>query len=139
MLEDLSLDNFFSRISNWFNKDRKKIFFITFIIGLLAHFALYSQELLAYDAYWHYGAFLAKGWEISLGRFLIPFSDMLRGSVVVSSLTTIISLVSISFSAIFLNDLLNIKKNYIRVLTSILLVVTPTISLTLMYPYTANG
>lgn len=139
MLENITLDNIFSKISNWFTKDRKIIFFVTFIIGLLVHFALYSNELLAYDAYWHYGSFLAKGWEISLGRFLIPFSDILRGSVVGSILTTTISLITLSFSAIFLNEALDIKKKYIRILTSILIVVTPTVSLTLMYPYTANG
>ena len=139
MLENITLDNIFSKISNWFTKDRKIIFFVTFIIGLLVHFALYSNELLAYDAYWHYGSFLAKGWEISLGRFFIPFSDILRGSVVGSILTTTISLITLSFSAIFLNEALDIKKKYIRILTSILIVVTPTVSLTLMYPYTANG
>lgn len=139
MLENITLDNIFSKISKWFTKDRKITFIVTFIIGLLVHFTLYSNELLAYDAYWHYGSFLAKGWEISLGRFLIPFSDILRGSVVGSILTTTISLITISFSAIFLNEALHIKKNYLRILTSILIVVTPTLSLTLMYPYTANG
>ena len=95
--------------------------------------------MLAYDAYWHYGSFLARGWEISLGRFLIPFSDILRGSVVGSFLCTFISLVILSFSSIFLIEALNIKKNYLKILVAILVVVTPTISLTLMYPYTSNG
>ena len=139
MLENITLDNIFGKISKWFTKDRKIIFIVTFIIGLLVHFTLYSNELLAYDAYWNYGSFFAKGWEISLGRFLIPFSDILRGSVVGSILTTTISLITISFSAIFLNESLHIKKNYLRILTSILIVVTPTLSLTLMYLYTANG
>lgn len=102
MLENITLDNIFSKISKWFTKDRKIIFIVTFIIGLLVHFTLYSNELLAFDAYWHYGSFWAKCWEISLGRFLIPFSDILRGSVVGSILTTTISLITISFSAIFL-------------------------------------
>ena len=110
MLENITLDNIFSKISKWFTKDRKITFIVTFIIGLLVHFTLYSNELLAYDAYWHYGSFLAKGWEISLGRFLIPFSDMLRGSVVGSILTTTISLITISFSAIFLNEALHLGQ-----------------------------
>lgn len=139
MLENISLDHIWHKLSNWFNKDRRGIFLITFIVGFLVHFALYSNELLAYDAYWHYGSFLAKGWEISLGRFLIPFSDILRGSVVGSMLTTCISLITISFASIFLNELLNIKKKYNKILISVLLVIAPTISLTLMYPYTANG
>lgn len=139
MLESIKLDNIFSKIVKCFTKDRKTIFLTTFVIGLLVHFALYSNELLAYDAYWHYGSFLAKGWEISLGRFLIPFSDILRGSVVGSFLCTFISLVILSFSSIFLIGALNIKKNYLKILVAILVVVTPTISLTLMYPYTSNG
>ena len=138
-MKDLSIDSILKKVFVWFTKDRKRIFLVTFIVGLLVHFELYSKELLAYDGYWHYGSFLAKGWEISLGRFLIPFSDMLRGTVVVSILTTVISLATIALSSIFLNETLNIKKGYIKVLISILLVVTPTISLTFMYPYTANG
>ncbi len=139
MLQNFTIDNLCKRFFSWFNKDRKVIFFVTFIVGLLVHFELYSKELLAYDGYWHYGSFLAKGWEISLGRFLIPFTDLFRGSIVVSILTTVLSLIAISFASIYLNETLNIKKGYLKVLVSILLVVTPTISLTLMYPYTATG
>lgn len=54
-------------------------------------------------------------------------------------MTTVLSLIAISFASIYLNETLNIKKGYWKVLVSILLVVTPTISLTLMYPYTATG
>ena len=135
----VSIDNFFKSISEWFTRDRKRIFIVTTIVGLLVHFELISKELLAYDGYWHYGSMLAKGWEISLGRFLIPFSDIFRGSIVVSILTTVLSLIVIGFSAISLIETLKVKKAYIKIAISILLVVTPTISLTFMYPYTAFG
>ena len=135
----VSIDNFFKSISEWFTRDRKRIFIVTTIVGLLVHFELISKELLAYDGYWHYGSMLAKGWEISLGRFLIPFSDIFRGSIVVSILTTVLSLIVIGFSAIYLIETLKVKKAYIKIAISILLVVTPTISLTFMYPYTAFG
>lgn len=139
MLENLTVDNLIKKITTWFNKDRKIIFWVTFLIGMLVHFELYSQELLAYDAYWHYGSFLAKGWEISLGRFLIPFIDLFRGTVVVSILSTAISMFAISLTAIILVDLLKIKKTYLKILIGILLAVTPTFSLTLMYAYTADS
>ena len=139
MLKNISIDNLFKSISNWFTKDRKNIFLVTFIVGLLTHFELISKELLAYDGYWHYGAMLAKGWEISLGRFLIPFSDMFRGTIVVSILTTTLSLIAIGFASIILIETLKIKKTYIKVAISILMAVTPTISLTFMYAYTAFG
>lgn len=135
----VSIDNSFKSISEWFTRDRKRIFIVTTIVGLLVHFELISKELLAYDGYWHYGSMLAKGWEISLGRFLIPFSDIFRGSIVVSILTTVLSLIVIGFSAIYLIETLKVKKAYIKIAISILLVVTPTISLTFMYPYTAFG
>lgn len=139
MLHNISLEKFFNFIDNWFTKDRKRIFLITFIIGLIVHFELISKELLAYDGYWHYGSMLAKGWEISLGRFLIPFADIFRGSVVVSILTTTLSLIAIGFASIFLNETLKIRKTYLKIVISILLVVTPTISLTFMYAYTSFG
>lgn len=139
MLDNLTIDNFIKKICTWFNKDRKIVFFTTFIIGILVHFGLYNNELLAYDAYWHYGSFLAKGWEVSLGRFFIPFVDLIKGTVVASILTSIISIIIMAFTTLILSDLLKIKKNYIKVLLGILLVVTPTFSLTLMYPYTADS
>ncbi len=133
------IDNFIEKIAKWFNHDRKFIFFTIFILGLMVHFALYSNQLLAYDGYWHYGSFLAKGWEVSLGRFLIPFIDMLRGTVVSSSLTAIIAIATASFANLILTDILKVKKNYIKILMGLLLVVTPSFSLTLMYPYTADS
>ena len=136
---NISIDNFCKSISNWFTKDRKRILLITIIVGFFVHFELISKELLANDGYWHYGSMLAKGWEISLGRFLIPFSDLFRGTIVVSVLTTTLSLIVIGISSIFLLETLKIKKTYIKVVISILMVVTPTISLTFMYAYTAFG
>lgn len=136
---NISIDNFCKSISNWFTKDRKRILLITIIVGFFVYFELISKELLANDGYWHYGSMLAKGWEISLGRFLIPFSDLFRGTIVVSVLTTTLSLIVIGFSSIFLIETLKIKKTYIKVVISILMVVTPTISLTFMYAYTAFG
>ncbi len=133
------IDNFLEKTNKWFNRDRKIVFFTTFIIGLMVHFTLYSHELLAYDGYWHYGSFLAKGWEISLGRFFIPFIDLLRGTVVSSALTSFISIAIVAFSNLILTDVLKVKKNYVKILMGILMVVTPTFSLTLMYAYTADS
>ena len=136
---NITVENMINKISKWFNKDRKIIFLTTFIIGMIVHFELYANELLYIDGYWHYGSFLSKGWEVSLGRYGLPFVDMFRGTLVVSILTTTISIIIISFTGIILVELLKVKKTYIKILISILLVVTPTFSLTLMYPFTADG
>ena len=133
------IDNFIDKIIKWFDKDKRIVFFTTFVIGMLVHFALYTNELLAYDGYWHYGSFLAKGWEVSLGRFFIPFVDLLRGTVVSSVLTSVISISTVAFTTLILVDLLKVKKTYIKILMGILLVITPTFSLTLMYTYTADS
>ena len=138
-MKKISIDNLLNLIIKFFNKDRKRTFLVTFIVGLIVHFELISKELLAYDGYWHYGYMLAKGWEISLGRFLIPFSDLFRGTIVVSILTTILSLIVLGISAILLNETLKVKKTYLKIVISILIAVTPTISLTFMYAYTAFG
>ncbi len=138
-MEFFMIENFIKKLTKWFDKDKKIVFFTTFIIGMFVHFQLYTNELLAYDAYWHYGSFLAKGWEISLGRFLIPFIDLLKGTVVSSFLTSVISIFIMAFTTLILTDLLKVKKTYIKILMGILLVVTPTFSLTLMYPYTGDS
>lgn len=132
-------DTFITKLHTWFSKDKKITFLTTLIVGMLVHFQLYSNNLLAYDGYWHYGSFLAKGWEVSLGRFFLPVMDLLRGTVVNSFLSSLISVMIISISSLILIDLLNIKKLHLKILTGILLAVTPTFSLTLMYPYTADS
>ena len=133
------MDKILEKMKRFFNKDRKITFFTTFIIGLIVHFGLYSNQLLAYDAYWHYGSFLAKGWEVSLGRFFIPLMDLLRGTVVSSCLTSFIAIALVSLTTLILTDILKIKKNYIKILIGILLVVNPTFSLNLMYAYTGDS
>ena len=124
---------------NYFTKENKKLFLIVFALGMLIHFLLYSQNIVAYDGYWHYGSFLSKGWEVSLGRFMLPFVDLLRGTVVCSFLSSIISISLVSITTIVLCDLLKIKKNYLKIITGLLLLSIPTFSLTLMYAYIADS
>ncbi len=133
------IDTFIDKTLKWFTRDKKITFFTVIVVGMLVHFALYSNQLLAYDGYWHYGSFLAKGWEISLGRFFIPVADLFRGTVVSSILSSVISIVIVSITTLILTDLLKVKKTYIKILMGILLVITPTFSLTLMYAYTADS
>ena len=127
------------RIKSEITQADLKIFLIIFIAGILIHFLLYSQNIVAYDGYWHNGSFISKGWEISLGRFMLPFSDILRGTVVCSFLSTIISISLVSITNIFLCKTLNINKKYLMILSGLILLSIPSFSLTLMYPYTSDS
>ena len=134
------MKNIYENIKKDFiTKENKKLFLIVFALGMLIHFILYSQNIVAYDGYWHYGSFLSKGWELTLGRFMLPFADILRGTIVCSFLSTTISVAIISMTNIILCNLLKIKKTYLKVLMGILLLSVPTFSLTLMYTYTADS
>lgn len=135
----MNIEKVIDKIKNCFSKDEKRILLITFLLGMLVHFELYSNELLFTDGYWHYGSFLSKGWEVSLGRYGLPFIDIFRGTLVSSILSSTLAIITMSITGILLVKLLNIKKTYIKLLITILLVVTPTFSLTLMYPYTADS
>ncbi len=134
-----SVEDILRKIGKWFNKERRTIFLVTFIVGMLFHLAQYTNQLLVEDGYWHYGAFLSKGWEVSLGRFGLPFVDLLRGTVVSTVLSSTLSCIIMGFTAIFLAEILQLKKTYVKVLVSLLLVVTPTFAHTLMYSYTADS
>ncbi len=133
------IDRLLKRIQNWFTKDKRIVFLTTFIAGIFIHFQVITHDLVAFDGYWHYGSFLAKGWEITLGRFMIPFADLFRGTVVTSILTTTISIAILSLTTLFLCEVLKIKKTFLKVLVGLLLVSAPTFSLTLMYAYTADS
>lgn len=134
-----SIEDILKTIGKWFTKEKRIIFLVTFMMGMLIHLSLYTNQLLVEDGYWHYGAFLSKGWEVSLGRFGLPFVDLFRGTVVSSVLSTTLSCVIMAFASVFLTETLKVKKLYVKVLISLLLIVTPTFSLTLMYAYTADS
>lgn len=129
------------------NIDIKKIigkngifaFLTTFITGIITHYYLYANNVLAPDAIATGNYKIAGSWEFSLGRWGISFFDKLRGGLVNEFLIIVICLIFLGISAIFICKIFNINKKIYIALISILLAVAPQFSETFLFIYCADS
>ena len=125
-------------IKKYFNSERKNIFLLTFIFGIIAHFLLLSNLIFSQDGLLHVHHYTAGGYEASLGRWGIDFFDSLRFDIAIPFLTTLISIVLMSFISIFFIDIFEIKNKLFKIFTILSLVLSPCLCVTLLYVYTAD-
>ena len=119
--------------------DNKIVIIATYIIGLITHFYLYSNNLICSDALEKGQYCIAGKWEQTLGRWAIQFFDMLRGGIVSSIIIVVISLGFLVMASIYISTIFDIKSNYLKVLVSIIIVVSPQIANTFLYTYCADA
>lgn len=122
----------------YFNVDRRWIFCMTIVFGILTHFVLISHLILSQDGLLNGIHYTAGGYEASLGRWGIDFFDSLRNNLAFPFITTLVSIVILGFANIFIVDLFEIKSKLFRILTTLSLVVSPSLCMTLLYAYTAD-
>lgn len=131
-------DDFFEKIKNYFNKERKFIFITTIIIGLLAHFLLITNLIFSQDGILNTFHYTAGDYEACLGRWGINFFDSLRNNIGLPFITTLISIILMCFTNILLIELFEIKSKFFKILTVLSVVVSPSLCMTLLYTYTAD-
>lgn len=84
-----------SKIKTWFKtNNRLSIWLLTIFMGLVAHFELCANDLVMHGENLHF--------------------DLLTFAINSSFFSTLISLIIMGFVAIFLMDLLKIKKEFIK-------------------------
>lgn len=125
-------------LKEYFNQDRRFIFLLTMIAGLITHFILISNLILSQDGLLNGIHYTAGGYEATLGRWGIDLFDSIRNNIAFPFITTLISIVILGFVNIFIVDLFEIKGKLFRILTTIVLVVSPSLCMTLLYAYTAD-
>lgn len=119
--------------------NNKLIIIISFIAGLITHFYFYTNEVISPDALYIGNIHVSGTWETSLGRWGIHFIDILRGGLVNSFLITIICICCLTLATIILINLLDIQNSVTIILLSALMVVTPQVTETLMFIYSADA
>jgi len=77
----------------YFNKDRKYIFILSIIFGIITHFVLLSNLILSQDGLLNGIHYTAGGYEATLGRWGIDIFDSLRNNIAFPFITTLISIV----------------------------------------------
>lgn len=88
----------FAKLEQWFLKEKNDIFFcitVTFVLGMLAHaFAFFNTNFSHDELNAAYANTTELKWKIELGRFLVPFYQLLfRGRWTVPWLIGILALV----------------------------------------------
>lgn len=121
------------------NTYKKYAFFTAIILGILAHFTLYSQLITTTDGF-HFGTrYYAGAWEISLGRWFIVILNILRYGLVSPAHITFFSIFILAITSILIVDIFEIKNKVTAIITSACIVLAPFVYQTLLYEFTADA
>lgn len=129
----------FKSFGKWFDDKKRITLIVTIIVGLLTHVLLLSLLITSPDGLWNGIIYSANATEVRSGRWMINIIDSLRKNMAIPSITTIVSIVITSITAIFINDLFKFKSKISCIVTAVFLIVSPCFTMTLLYVYTSDA
>ena len=116
----------------------KKIFLYSMIIGLITHMYRLTNWMINEDET-HYLNTISASWVTSVGRYLLPVVEKIRGCYELPWLLGFISVVFLSFAAVFIAETFDIRGSVGLLLTAWIVVANPIVTATFSYMYTADG
>ena len=134
-----SPEEVFKVFGEWFDSNKKTAFIMALVIGFITHAVLLSVIIMTPDGLWNSIVYSAGLVETQSGRWGINVIDTLRKNLAFPSITTVFSIIITAVNAIFIVDLLNLKSKISSVVTGTFLAVSPCLTMTLLYPYTADA
>lgn len=109
------------------------------VAGLLTYFMLYSDFLTNPDGMFVGGGTdlsISGGWEISLGRWMLPFLDKLRGGVNAPLFNTALSLFLLSIAGVLILSILKVNEcKWVKLLIILTIICNPSVMVLLTYFY----
>ena len=136
--EPLESDKLFDKFLKWLNSNKRLAFLLTFFIGIITHITMMTDTIMSQDGLWNSMAYYRPGlWEITLGRWGIEIMQRFNFYIAIPTVSTVSCILVMAISAIFIVDLFDLKSKISVILTSAILAVTPTLTVTLLYVYTA--
>jgi len=130
-----SANELFESFLEWFDKEKRYIFFVTFIIGFIVNILVITNDIVSTDAINLTEVYISSTWDLSLGRWLLKLVDITRFGIASHVVCSTLSILFISFGSVLLNDLFKVKNKLTKYLISILVVVSPFVSSTLISVY----
>ena len=132
------IDEFGSMFKSWFDRDKIIAFITCLILGIITHILMITSTIMSQDGLWNSIRFAKPGdWETTLGRWGIMIVEKLNFYLAIPSITTISCIFVMAVVSAFIVDLFGLKKKSHIVLTSAALAVAPTLTITMLYIYTA--
>lgn len=116
----------------------KKLFLWTILIGLTAHGFRMTNTMLNADST-NYLESISASWVTSLGRFLLPVVEKIRGNYELPWLIGIFCLLLLSASAVLIAEIFDIKGTIAIILTAGIIAANPVVTSIFSYMYTADG
>lgn len=118
-------------------KENLRVILCLIGIGLIAYFMLYSEFLTNPDSMLGGGGLdlrFSSDWERSLGRWLLPILDHLRGGVTTPLFTTTLSLFFLAAGILLIFSLFDFEEShFIKILIASLTICNPAILMLLTY------
>ena len=109
----------------------KLVLWIAILTGLLAYSYVFIHEIGNPDKYF-YGEYQIGGaWEYSLGRYLLPFMQKWRFGLMQPILTSTITIILFSISAVVFCEIIEIKWNSFAACIGLLIVLSPKLMATI--------
>lgn len=133
-----SPDEIFEKFLKWFDARKRLTFLTVIILGFITHITMLTETIMSQDGLWNSMKFSSAGdWELTLGRWGIPFVETLNYFIKIPTIATISCIVTMAITAIFLVEIFDLKSKISILVTSSILVLTPTFTATMLYVYTS--
>lgn len=132
------LYKYISNMKN-FVLNNKIVFFTVFVVGLLTHYLIYTDNVLSPDSLSAGLIHISGNGEMSLGRWGIAIFDFIRHGVVNNLLILLSCFVAISLSVLCLIKLFKVNKSSVKILLSAFIVSSPVFGEIFMFIYTADS
>lgn len=129
----------FKNFGEWFDTNKRITIIVALIVGLITHIVLLSVMIVSPDGLWNYITYSAGQVETESGRWMINVIDTLRKNLAIPTITTIISIIVTAVTSVFIVDLLDLKSKISNVVTAVFMEVSPCLTMTLLYAYTADA
>ena len=112
---------------------------ICFCVGLMVHFAMYSNGLVTPDGLWRGEYGYSPQWQVQLGRWALYIVELVRGGVHSQSLVAFLIILYCATSGIIIARIFCVKNRLIMTLIGLSIVCSPMVSLFITYPFTGDA
>ena len=126
------------KFSKWLDHNKKIAFLLTLIAGIITHITMLTSTIMSQDGLWLSMKYNRAGdFEMTLGRWGIEILQRLYSFIAIPTISTTLCILIMAISAMFLVDLFDFKSKFSIIFTALILAVQPSLTVTLLYVYTA--
>lgn len=119
-------------------KERISVFVTTFVACIFAHFAVLINIIKNADCWQYSTTYQSGAWEVSIGRWLIPVIDMLRGRLNIPYITAGLAFFWVSLASVFFSDIFALRLKS-AVVVAVCFAVAPWMCGVLPYSYCCDS